>query len=106
MTGEASLPAALRDFAAHVVRQVAHPLGAPTGNAADAAIREQTVRDGLATLLEDALAEDPARRRSAAAALHGHARLLSAMFQNVDLLPDGDATADRVALLVSTALHG
>ena len=105
MTAERALPASLHEFVGHVVRQVAHPLGAPRGEPADEAIRERSVDESVTTMLHDALAGEPTRLQHAATTLHGHALLLSAMFQNLDLLPAGDPASDRVALLVSSALH-
>lgn len=106
--------AAVLPFAETVARQVAHPLGAPPASAADAAAREREVAERLGAALRaacdhagddgdgggDAGQRDQALD-AAARLLAADPVLLSACFQNTDLLPHhGGPAADRVALLV------
>lgn len=99
-------------FAAVVVRQVAHPLGAPPGDAAEAEAREQRVAARLAAALRAACgndthsAPDDVELDRAAALLASDPVLLSACFQNTDLLPpNGGPVADHVALIILRALE-
>ena len=115
------LPAHCRDavlpFAEAVVRQVAHPLGAPPVDATEHHDRELRVAERFAAILRLACGADgraPGRDSTgqdaevdrAAALLAGDAALLSACFQNTDLLPHAGApAADAVALLVLRAME-
>lgn len=92
-------------FVEAVVRQVAHPLHATPIPVAERVARESPVRDVVHAVLEAAAAGAGSELFSAMAeTLTGSPRLLSALFQNLDLLPEGDATTDGVALLIATAL--
>lgn len=110
------LPAHCHDavlpFAEAVVRQVAHPLGAPAVDAAEHRDRELRVAERFAAILRLACGADgrPAGHDEGAdrgaALLAGDAALLSACFQNTDLLPHAGApVADAVALLVLRAME-
>ena len=112
---------AVLSFAEAVVRQVAHPLGAPPVDAAEHRDRELRVAERFAAVLRLACgadgrstghdsaghdAEVDAEVDRAAALLAGDAALLSACFQNTDLLPHAGApAADAVALLVLRAME-
>lgn len=116
--GEALEPAggaAIAPFAAAVVWQAAHPLGA-TGAWADdadddpdaAARRELDAARHLGALLGVAAGRDARRSEAfdrAASELARDVALLSACYQNLDLLP-ASAAGDAVAMLVARALEG
>ncbi|HEY0970328.1 MAG TPA: hypothetical protein VGE02_05060, partial [Gemmatimonadales bacterium] len=89
-------------FAEQVTRQVAHPLGATHDGRAPAE-RERAVAARVAEILRTARGGDAAAAH-AATLLADDVPLLSAFFQNLDLLPAGDATSDAVALLVMEAM--
>lgn len=97
----AALPAAVRPFAAHVTRQVAHPPGAVPAAAGAADAREAPIAAAVIHLVARAMASDDAG--DAASRLAHDAVLLSACFQNLDLLPPDDPAGDAVALLVFDA---
>ena len=114
--GEALEPAggaAIAPFAAAVVSQAAHPLGT-TGAWADdddpdaAARRELDAARHLGALLGVAVhhdAQEPDAFDRAATELARDVALLSACYQNLDLLP-ASAAGDAVAMLVARALEG
>ena len=90
------------DFLDAVVLQVAHPLGGV--RAGDSATHEQALADRVLILLEASLGGDESVVR-AAGELATDLPLLSALFQNLDLLPPaGSTSADAIALLVVMAL--
>ena len=103
----------LLPFARAVAWQVAHPLGATGEWAADGLDddatregRERAAAERLGALLADARRDVAAETRERAAVELGRdAALLSACYQNLDLLPPGDA-GDAVAMLVARALEG
>ena len=109
----AARDAALLPFARAVVWQVAHPLGATGEWASDGPDddatreqREQAAAGRLGALLADARRDaSPETRERAAVELGRDAVLLSACYQNLDLLPPGDA-GDAVAMIVARALEG
>lgn len=94
---------ALHPFVLQVTRQVAHPLGVAHASGREARMEEESVATGLALLLESVLAGDPGG--DAAMKLAHVPALLSACFQNLDLLPPGDVAGDVVALLVLDAIE-
>jgi hypothetical protein len=105
--------AAAAPFAAAVVWQAAHPLGT-TGAWADdddpdaAARRELDAARHLGALLGVAVhhdAQEPDAFDRAATELARDVALLSACYQNLDLLP-ASAAGDAVAMLVARALEG
>jgi hypothetical protein len=103
----ASLPPALGaralPFAEAVVAQVAHPLGGPP--VARPARRERAVGRRVLRLLEGSVGT-AAEVERAARALAAEPPLLSAAFQNVDLLyAHRCPAADRVSLLVMGAIE-
>lgn len=103
---------ALRPFARAVAWQVAHPLGATGEWAADGPDdeemrerRERAAAERLGALLTDARRDAPPETRERAAVDLGRdSALLSACYQNLDLLPPGDA-GDAVAMTVARALE-
>ena len=103
----------LLPFARAVAWQVAHPLGATGEWATDGPDddatrerRERTAAERLGALLLDARRDAPPAARERAALELGHdAALLSACYQNLDLLPPGDV-GDAIAMIVARALEG
>ena len=94
-------PATL-DFLDAVVLQVAHPLGGV--RVGDSVTHEQAIGDRVLLLVEASLG-DEAKVIRAAGELATDPALLSALFQNLDLLPPaGSRPADAIALLVVMAL--
>jgi hypothetical protein len=94
----AELPPGAARFAAAVVRQVAHPLGgSPGGPLEELATARALVR--IFRAAGDPI--PPGAERSTAPALAVESVLLSAIFQNLDLLyEDGCEAADGISLLL------
>lgn len=94
---------ALHPFVVQVTRQVVRPLGAAPVPAREARMEEQSIALGLAALLESVLAGSAVD--DAAPNLAHVPALLSACFQNLDLLPPDDPAGDAVALLMADAIE-
>lgn len=93
-------------FAAQVTRQVAHPLGAThdDGSALPPMERERAVAARTAAIIRAACDDDEAAAAHAATRLAEDVALLSAFFQNLDLLPTRDVAGDAIAMLVTEAM--
>ncbi len=92
-------------FAAQVTRQVAHPLGAGHDGAPSPVERERAVGERTAAIVRAACGgDDAAAVTHAATLLADDVALLSAFFQNLDMLPTPDAAGDAIAMLVMEAM--
>lgn len=102
---------ALMPFAAAVLAQAGRPLGAPADPAREMHVAETLVRLLAGGSAGTIVAEGAARPRHAPAAepigeLLADPLLLSAFFQNIDLLDEtGSVEGDRVAAWVMAALE-
>ena len=93
----------MHSFAAHVTRQVAHPPGATHAAAGEALAHETAVTTALERLVAAAPTGETAAGDADARLAHDPV-LLSACFQNLDLLPPADPDGDAIALLVLDAI--
>src|SRR5699024_7487521 len=91
-------------FAAQVTRQVAHPLGATPDDGLSPPERERAWAERIAAIVGASCGGDDAAAAHAATLLAGDVPLLSAFFQNLDMLPTGNAAGDAIAMLVMEAM--
>jgi hypothetical protein len=101
LLSEGTLGLPMQPFVEAVVELVAHPLGGVPRTGDES--HELDVAHRVVSLLEDSLG-DEAVVAAAANRLAADDEMLSAFFQNLDLLPGGDSAADAAALLVVSAI--